>query len=208
MYSDKVMDHFNNPRNVGKIENPDGFGQVGNPQCGDITQLFLKIENDIIKDAKFLTFGCGSNIATSSILTELIIGKTIEEAERVSKDAIAEALDGLPAIKMHCSVLAKDTLEEAIKNYKEKKMIKCYDDDSSPSMYRVIETTDKDLFNQIPISLCIDHTTETIKFLCANDKEITLIETIFDIELEEQADICFDYFRVMLVDEEEKQNEK
>jgi len=118
MYSDKVMDHFSNPRNVGEIENPDGVGEVGNASCGDIMKIFLKVENDVITDVKFKTFGCGAAIATSSIVTEMAIGKTIDEALALSNQAVADALDGLPAQKMHCSNLAADALHEAIKNYK------------------------------------------------------------------------------------------
>ena len=119
-YSEKVMDHFMNPRNVGIIENADGIGEVGNPQCGDIMKMYLKIENGIIRDAKFRTFGCGAAIATSSMATELIKGKTIEEALRVTNAVVAEALDGLPPIKMHCSVLAEEAVNAAINNYKER----------------------------------------------------------------------------------------
>ena len=103
MYSDKVMDHFKNPRNVGEIENADGIGEVGNPVCGDIMKIFLKIDNNVITDAKFKTFGCGAAIASSSMATELVKGKTLEEAWEVSNKAVAEALEGLPPIKMHCS---------------------------------------------------------------------------------------------------------
>ena len=118
MYSEKVMDHFSNPRNVGEIENPDGVGEVGNASCGDIMKIFLRVENNIITDIKFKTFGCGAAIATSSMVTEMAIGKTIDEALLLSNQAVAEALDGLPAQKMHCSNLAADALHEAIKNYK------------------------------------------------------------------------------------------
>jgi nitrogen fixation protein NifU and related proteins len=120
MYSDKVMDHFSNPRNVGEIENADGVGEVGNASCGDIMKIFLKVEDNIIKDVKFKTFGCGAAIATSSMVTELAIGKTLEEALILTNDAVAEALDGLPPAKLHCSNLAADALHEAIKNYMEK----------------------------------------------------------------------------------------
>jgi nitrogen fixation protein NifU and related proteins len=120
MYSDKVMDHFSNPRNVGEIENADGVGEVGNASCGDIMKIFLKVENNVIKDIKFKTFGCGAAIATSSMVTELAIGKTLEEALVLTNDAVAEALDGLPPAKLHCSNLAADALHEAIKNYMEK----------------------------------------------------------------------------------------
>lgn len=116
-YSEKVMDHFSNPRNVGEIEDADGVGTVGNPQCGDIMQLFLKIKDGIIEDIKFKTFGCGAAIATSSMTTELVKGKTIEEAVKISNKAVAEALDGLPPVKMHCSVLAEEALGAALEDY-------------------------------------------------------------------------------------------
>ena len=119
MYTDKVMDHFSNPRNVGEIEDADGVGEVGNASCGDIMKIFLKVEDNIIKDVKFKTFGCGAAIATSSMVTEMAIGKTIDEALILTNQAVAEALDGLPPAKMHCSNLAADALHEAIKNYKE-----------------------------------------------------------------------------------------
>lgn len=121
MYSDKVMDHFKNPRNVGEIENPDGIGEVGNPVCGDIMKIFLKIDNNVITDAKFKTFGCGAAIASSSMATELVRGKTLEEAWEVSNKAVAEALEGLPLIKMHCSVLAEEGIHKAINDYRVKK---------------------------------------------------------------------------------------
>lgn len=117
MYSDKVKDHFSNPRNVGVIENPDGYAKVGNQACGDVMEIFLKIENNILKDVKFRTFGCAAAIATSSMATELIIGKPIEEALKLTNKAVAEALDGLPAKKLHCSVLAEEGIQEALKNY-------------------------------------------------------------------------------------------
>jgi nitrogen fixation NifU-like protein len=116
-YSEKVMDHFSNPRNVGEIENADGIGRVGNPVCGDVMNLYIKVENDVITDAKFKTFGCGAAIATSSMVTELVKGKTIDEAMSLSNRAVAEALGGLPSIKMHCSVLAEDALKLAIEDY-------------------------------------------------------------------------------------------
>ena len=119
-YSKKVMDHFMNPRNVGEITNPDGYGKVGNPVCGDLMEMYIKIENDIITDIKFKTFGCGAAIATSSKTTELAIGKTIEEAMQITRAEVAENLGGLPPIKMHCSNLAADALHEAIKDYKKK----------------------------------------------------------------------------------------
>ncbi len=117
LYSEKVMDHFTNPRNVGKIEDADGVGEVGNAKCGDIMKIYLKIENDIIVDVKFNTFGCGSAIASSSMATELIKGKPISQALELTNKAVAEALDGLPAHKMHCSVLAEEAIRSAIKNY-------------------------------------------------------------------------------------------
>jgi nitrogen fixation NifU-like protein len=120
MYSEKVMEHFNNPRNVGDIKNADATGKVGNPVCGDVMKLFLKInDDDVIEDIKFKTFGCGAAVATSSMVTELASGKNIDQALKISKKQVAEALDGLPANKMHCSNLAVDALQEAIKNYKE-----------------------------------------------------------------------------------------
>jgi len=119
-YSEKVMDHFQNPRNVGEISDPSGVGTVGNPICGDVMKMFLKIENNIIVDAKFKTFGCGAAIATSSMVTEMVKGKSIEEALKISNRTVAEALGGLPAIKMHCSVLAEEALRSALQNYYEK----------------------------------------------------------------------------------------
>jgi len=120
MYTEKVMDHFSNPRNVGEVENANGVGEVGNASCGDIMRISLHVEDGIIKDVKFKTFGCGAAIATSSMVTELAIGKTIDEALILTNQAVAEALDGLPAAKMHCSNLAADALHEAIKDYKER----------------------------------------------------------------------------------------
>lgn len=117
LYSEKVMDHFRNPRNVGVIENADGVGEVGNPVCGDIMKIYLKIENDIITDVKFETFGCGSAIASSSMATEMIKGKPISETLEVTNKAVTEALDGLPAHKLHCSVLAEEAIKKAIKDY-------------------------------------------------------------------------------------------
>ncbi len=120
MYSDKVMDHFTNPRNVGEIENPDGIGQIGNPICGDIMKLYIKVKDDRIVDVKFKTFGCGAAIATSSMITELVKNKTLEEAEKISRKTVADALDGLPPNKMHCSNLAADALHKAIEDYRSK----------------------------------------------------------------------------------------
>ncbi len=119
MYSEKVMDHFRNPRNVGEIPDANGIGEVGNPQCGDIMKIYVKVEDNKIKDVKFKTFGCGSAIASSSIATELIMGKTVEEAWELTNKAVAEALDGLPPVKMHCSVLAEEAIHKAINNYRE-----------------------------------------------------------------------------------------
>ena len=121
VYSDKVMDHFANPRNVGEIPDADGIGKVGNPQCGDVMWLYIKVKNNIITDIKFKTFGCGAAIATSSMITELARGKTIEEAKVISRQDVATALEGLPPQKMHCSNLAADALREAIKDYEAKK---------------------------------------------------------------------------------------
>ncbi len=118
MYSDLVMEHFRNPRNVGVIEDPDGVGREGNPICGDIMEMFIKVEDDRIVDIKFRTFGCGAAIATSSITTEMVEGKTLEEALQLTNRAVAEALGGLPPIKMHCSNLAADALHKAIEDYR------------------------------------------------------------------------------------------
>ena len=120
LYSEKVMDHFMNPRNVGVIENADGVGEIGNAKCGDIMKIYLKIENDTIVDCKFQTFGCGSAIASSSMATEMIMGKSIHEALELTNKAVAEALDGLPAHKMHCSVLAEEAIKSALKDYYDK----------------------------------------------------------------------------------------
>ncbi|MFV1950354.1 MAG: Fe-S cluster assembly scaffold protein NifU [Nitrospinota bacterium] len=121
LYSDKVMDHFENPRNVGKIEDADGVGTVGNPVCGDVMKLYLKIDDDTIVDARFKTFGCGAAIATSSMITELIKGKKIEEVKQITNKTVAEALGGLPKNKLHCSVLAEEAVEAALKDYYEKR---------------------------------------------------------------------------------------
>lgn len=120
-YSEKVMEHFRDPHNVGNLENPDGVGHVGNPACGDIMELYIKVEKDVIVDAKFKTFGCGAAIATSSMVTDMVKGKTIEEALNVSNDAVTEALGGLPKQKRHCSVLAEEALQSAISDYKKHK---------------------------------------------------------------------------------------
>ena len=120
MYSEKVMDHFTNPRNVGEIPDADGIGEVGNAKCGDIMKIFLKIENDIITDIKFKTFGCGAAIATSSIATEMILGKSVKEALSLTNKAVVAALDGLPPAKLHCSVLAEEAVKSAIADYYKK----------------------------------------------------------------------------------------
>jgi nitrogen fixation NifU-like protein len=119
-YSEKVIDHYENPRNVGMIENADGVGTVGNPACGDVMKLSIRIEDNVITAAKFKTFGCGAAIATSSMVTEMVVGKTVDEALEISNKAVADALDGLPKAKLHCSVLAEDALKAAIENYRDK----------------------------------------------------------------------------------------
>lgn len=123
MYSEKVMEHFRNPRNVGEIPDADGVGQVGNPKCGDIMKMYLKIEDGIIVDVKFKTFGCGSAIASSSMATEMVKGKSIDEAMKVTNKAVAESLDGLPPVKMHCSVLAEQAIKAALLDYSQKNNI-------------------------------------------------------------------------------------
>lgn len=120
LYSEIVMDHFRNPRNVGVIENADGIGEVGNAKCGDIMKIYLKVDNDVITDIKFQTFGCASAIASSSMATEMIKGKTIQEAIGLTNKAVAETLDGLPPVKMHCSVLAEEAITDAINDYMKK----------------------------------------------------------------------------------------
>ncbi len=120
MYTEKVLDHFRNPRNMGEIKNPDGFGKVGNPTCGDVMAVYIKVKDNKIIDIKFKTFGCTAAIATSSVLTELVKGKTIDEALKLTRDDVANELGGLPAVKMHCSNLAADALREAIKDYRSK----------------------------------------------------------------------------------------
>ncbi len=124
MYSDKVLEHFKNPRNVGEIPDADGIGKVGNPVCGDVMFIYIKVKDDIITDIKFKTLGCGAAIATSSMITEMARGKTIEEAKKISRGDVAEALDGLPPQKMHCSNLASDGLRAAIEDYEKKKAAK------------------------------------------------------------------------------------
>ena len=120
MYSEKVMDHFSNPRNVGEIPDADGVGEVGNPTCGDIMRFSIKVDNGVITDVKFKTFGCGAAIATSSMATELAKGKTLEEALQLTNKAVAEALDGLPPVKMHCSLLAEQAIHAAVEDYQKK----------------------------------------------------------------------------------------
>jgi nitrogen fixation NifU-like protein len=124
MYSDKVLDHFKNPRNVGEIKDADGVGTVGNPVCGDMMTMYIKVKDDRITDIKFKTYGCGAAIATSSMTTELAKGKTVDEALEITRQSVADALEGLPPVKMHCSNLAADALHEAIKDYKKRKEAK------------------------------------------------------------------------------------
>jgi nitrogen fixation NifU-like protein len=119
-YSEKVMEHFMNPRNVGEIKNPDGVGEVGNPRCGDIMRMYIKVKKNKIEDVKFLTFGCGAAVATSSMITELIKGKTLDEALKISNMDVSDALGGLPPVKMHCSNLAEQAIRAAIEDYKKK----------------------------------------------------------------------------------------
>ena len=126
MYSEKVMDHFRNPRNVGEIENANGIGEVGNAKCGDIMRIYLNVEDNTIKDVSFETYGCGSAIASSSMATELIKGKSLEEAWTLTNKAVAEALDGLPPVKMHCSVLAEEAIHKAINAYRESKGLEAW----------------------------------------------------------------------------------
>lgn len=123
MYSEKVMDHFSNPRNVGELADANAVGTVGNAKCGDIMKIYMKIEDDIIKDIKFKTFGCGAAVATSSMATELVMGKTVEEALALTNKAVVEALDGLPPAKLHCSVLAEEAIKAAIQDYYDKQGI-------------------------------------------------------------------------------------
>ena len=142
LYSEKVMDHFMNPRNMGSIENADGIGEVGNAKCGDIMKIYLKIDGDIITDVKFETFGCGSAIASSSMATEMIMGKSIHEAMELTNKAVAEALDGLPAHKMHCSVLAEEAIKKALKDYFDRNGI-AYDES------KFVETDHDELHAQV-----------------------------------------------------------
>lgn len=141
-YSEKVMDHFANPRNVGEIENADGIGEVGNPKCGDIMKMYLKIKDGIIVDVKFKTFGCGAAVATSSMATELVKGKSIEDALKVTNKAVMEALDGLPPVKVHCSVLAEQAIKAALADYYIKKGI-----DPTP----IVGVVEKDCHESCPL---------------------------------------------------------
>ena len=134
LYSDKVMDHFQNPRNVGKLDDASGIGEVGNAKCGDIMRMYIKVRDGVIVDCKFNTFGCGSAIATSSMATELIKGKPVEEALELSNKAVVEALDGLPAYKLHCSVLAEEAVKAAVKDYYDRSGI-AYD----PELFKNVE---------------------------------------------------------------------
>ena len=134
LYSEKVMDHFANPRNVGEIENADGIGEVGNAKCGDIMKMYIKVDNGVISDVKFKTFGCGAAVATSSMATEMIMGKSIDEALKLTNKAVVEALDGLPASKIHCSVLAEQALKSAIADYYKRQGV-----DPEPSVGKIEE---------------------------------------------------------------------
>lgn len=132
MYSDRVMEHFMNPRNVGEIEDADGVGTVGNPKCGDIMKIYLKVEDNVIKDAKFKTFGCGAAVASSSMATELIKGKTLDEAWNVTNRSVVEALEGLPPVKVHCSVLAEEAIHAAINDYRVKHGLEPIEEEHKP----------------------------------------------------------------------------
>ncbi|EKF85070.1 Fe-S cluster assembly scaffold protein NifU [Methanobacterium formicicum] len=131
MYSEKVMDHFSNPRNVGEISDASGVGTEGNPVCGDLMTIYITVEDDVITDIKFKTFGCGAAIATSSMITEMAIGKTLDEALKITRDDVAEELEGLPPVKMHCSNLAADALRAAIEDYKKKQAGESSEDETS-----------------------------------------------------------------------------
>jgi len=131
MYSEKVMDHFSNPRNVGEIADASGVGSEGNPVCGDLMTIYIKVEDDVITDIKFKTFGCGAAIATSSMITEMAMGKTIDEALKITRNDVAEELEGLPPVKMHCSNLAADALKAAIEDYKKKQAGESSEDETS-----------------------------------------------------------------------------
>ncbi len=129
MYSEKVMDHFRNPRNVGEIENADGIGEVGNPKCGDIMKVYIKVNDDVIEDIKFKTFGCASAIASSSMATEMVKGKKVRDAWELTNRAVAEALDGLPPVKMHCSLLAEGAIHSAINDYRNRNGLEPWEED-------------------------------------------------------------------------------
>lgn len=151
-YSEKVMDHFTNPRNVGEIENAAGVGTVGNAKCGDIMRMYLDIQDNIVKDAKFKTFGCGAAVATSSMATELVIGKTVEEALKVTNKAVMEALDGLPPVKIHCSLLAEEAIHAALWDYATKNNLKIdglkppvEDIDETEEFYKMEEQQKKEI---------------------------------------------------------------
>ena len=144
LYSDKVLDHFTNPRNVGEIENADGIGEVGNAKCGDIMKMYIKVDSGVITDVKFKTFGCGAAIATSSIATELIKGKPVSEALSLTNKAVVEALDGLPAHKLHCSVLAEEAIKKALQNYFEKNGI-----EYEHSLFENCSVVDTDADNKV-----------------------------------------------------------
>lgn len=133
MYSEKVMEHFSNPRNVGEIEDASGVGTEGNPVCGDLMTIYIKVEDDVITDIKFKTFGCGAAIATSSMITEMAMGKTLDEALEISRNDVADALEGLPPVKMHCSNLAADALRAAIEDYRKKQAGESSEDESEAS---------------------------------------------------------------------------
>ncbi len=141
-YSEKVMDHFSNPRNVGEIENADGIGEVGNPKCGDIMKMYIKVDNGIIQDVKFKTFGCGAAIATSSMATELVKGKSIDNALKITNKAVVEALDGLPPVKLHCSILAEQAIKAALSDYYKRKGV-----DPEPIVGKI-----KDCHESCPVS--------------------------------------------------------
>ncbi len=143
LYSEKVMDHFTNPRNVGKLDDADGIGEVGNARCGDIMKIYIKVDGDIVTDVKFNTFGCGSAIASSSMATEMIKGKPIAQALELTNKAVAEALDGLPAHKLHCSVLAEEAIRAAIKDYYDKNGI-AYDKAQFPAPHEEDEHAEED----------------------------------------------------------------
>ena len=154
LYSEKVMEHFANPRNVGTIENADGVGEVGNAKCGDIMRIYLKIDGGIITDVKFKTFGCGAAVATSSMATEMIKGKSVEEACRLTNSAVVEALEGLPAVKLHCSVLAEQAVKSAVSDYYKRQGV-----DPTPFVGKIcdtdIHTIESEMSEETPCNGCI-----------------------------------------------------